>query len=120
MLIEVRASKFSKDKYRVKFWNSGKGTAYGVNFELPSKGTEGLIRRDKGPYEFEFLESGKSFEEVLIVYNGVPNKFEIITLWKEEGEYGQRKKTSYFLLGLIVIFDWGAFDSEFNYCMEKF
>src|SRR5690625_4373683 len=89
-LIEARAYKMSKDKYRVKFWNSGKGTAYDVNFKLPLKGTEGLIRRNKVPYEF--LEPGKSFEEVLIVLSGAPNKFEIITIWKDESGVEKSKK----------------------------
>ena len=76
--VETRIMKISKGKYRMKVWNSGKATAYNVDFEIPDE-CKGMVRRDKVPYEF--LESGKSFEEYVLVYGGTPNKFKVITTW---------------------------------------
>lgn len=79
----------SKGKYKIKFWNSGKSKAYNVNFEV--KGIYGnMILKEKVPYET--LESGKSFEERIMVADGSPNKFEIITTW-ENGEGKSYSKT---------------------------
>jgi hypothetical protein len=78
--VEVRIYNVSKDNYRMKFWNSGKGTAYNVDFVTPEQ-LKGIVWRDKVPYEF--LEPGKSFEEHVMVYAGVPRKFIVIITWSD-------------------------------------
>lgn len=78
--IEARIVKISKGKYRIKFWNSGKATAYNVNFEV-EESYNGMIFRDKVPYET--LEFGKSFEEIIVVTMGSPHKFEVTTTWED-------------------------------------
>lgn len=62
----------------MKFWNSGKGIAYNVNFVTPDQ-LKNIVWRDKVPYEF--LEPGKSFEEHVMVFSGVPRKFKVVTTW---------------------------------------
>ena len=78
-IVEARIYKVSKGKYRLKIWNSSQASAYDVDFEVPEE-LKGLVFRDKVPYEV--LESGKSFEESVIYYNGMPPKFTVKTTWK--------------------------------------
>ena len=79
--IEARVAKVSKRNYKMKIWNSGKATAYSVDFVIPEE-CKGVIWRSKVPYEF--LESGKSFEEVVFVHSGTPDKFNVTTTWKDK------------------------------------
>lgn len=79
--VDARIVNISKNKYKLKVWNSGKATAYNVDFEIPSE-YNGIIWRDKVPYEF--LEPGKNFEEHVLVHMGTPRKFTITTTWKDE------------------------------------
>lgn len=78
-IVEARIYKVSKGKYRLKIWNSSQATAYDVDFDVPEE-LKGLVFRDKVP--FEALEPGKSFEESVIYYNGMPPKFTVKTTWK--------------------------------------
>jgi hypothetical protein len=79
--IEARIMNISKGNYRMKVWNSGKATAYNVDFKIPSE-YSGMVWRDKVPYEF--LDSGKNFEEVVLVHGGTPNKFKVTTTWEDK------------------------------------
>ena len=79
--VEVRVIKISKGNYRMKVWNSGRATAYNVDFKIPEE-YKGMVRRDKVPYEF--LESGKNFEEHVLVYDGAPNKFKVTSTWTDK------------------------------------
>lgn len=79
--VEARVMKISKGKYKMKVWNSGKATAYNIDFEILNE-CKGMVFREKVPYEF--LESGKNFEEHVIVHNGTPNKFKVTTTWTDE------------------------------------
>lgn len=89
-LVDARIVKIAKGKYRLKVWNSGKATAYNVNFEVPSE-CEDMIMKDKVPYEF--LEPGKSFEEIVIFYYGALEKFKIIITWENKnGEFFSKEQ----------------------------
>lgn len=79
--IEARIMKICKGKYVMKVWNSGKATAYNVDFKI-SEEYKGIVWREKVPYEF--LESGKNFEEYVMVHSGTPNKFKITTIWTDK------------------------------------
>ena len=79
--IEARIVKISKNNYRMKIWNSGKATAYNVDFSAEEV-VEKNIFKDKVPYAF--LEPNKSFEEHFLVHSGVPQKFSVTTVWKDE------------------------------------
>ncbi|SDH44045.1 hypothetical protein [Desulfosporosinus hippei] len=79
--VEARIIKISKGNYKMKVWNSGKATAYNVDFTIPQE-CKGMIWRDKVPYEF--LESGKNFEEHVLVHFGTPEKFKLTTTWTDE------------------------------------
>lgn len=79
--VEARVMKISKNNYKMKVWNSGKATAYNVDFKIPEE-NKGMVWRDKVPYEF--LESGKSFEEHVMVHHGTPSKFKVVTIWTDE------------------------------------
>ena len=79
--IEARVMKISKGNYKMKMWNSGKATAYNVDFIIPEE-FKGIVWRSKVPYEF--LESGKSFEEHVLVHSGTPDKFKVTTIWNDK------------------------------------
>jgi len=79
--VEARVMKISKGNYRMKIWNSGKATAYNVDFKIPEE-YKGMVWRNKVPYEF--LESGKNFEEHVMVHMGTPNKFKVTTTWTDK------------------------------------
>lgn len=82
--IEARIIRISKGNYQMKIWNSGKVTAYNVDFEVPQE-VSGFIFKDKVPYEF--LEPAKNFDEHVIVCSGMPSKFKVTTKWEDaEGE----------------------------------
>lgn len=87
--IEARIMKISKDKYKMKIWNSGKSTAYNVDFEVPEE-CKNMIWKQKVPYEF--LDPGKSFEEIVTVYFGTPDKFKVTTTWNNEEGYKYSKE----------------------------
>jgi hypothetical protein len=76
--VEARVVKISKGNYKMKVWNSGKATAYNVDFETQPE-YEKMVFKEKVP--FEFLEPGKSFEEHVLVYMGTPRKFNLTTHW---------------------------------------
>jgi hypothetical protein len=76
--IEARVVNISKRAYRLKIWNSGKATAFNVDFTVAE---EISVLREKVPYEV--LEPGKSFEEHIIVQFGTPRKFSITTTWTD-------------------------------------
>jgi len=76
--VEARIIKISRNNYRMRIWNSGKATAYNVDFSIPEE-YRAMVWREKVPYEF--LESGKSFEERVMVHYGNPNKFKVTTTW---------------------------------------
>lgn len=79
-LVEARISKISQGKYVLKIWNSGKATAYNVDFTSFNEGG-GMVMREKVP--FDYLEPGKGFEEHVIVYSGMPSKFRLTTVWED-------------------------------------
>lgn len=79
--VEARVIKISKGNYKMKVWNSGKATAYNVDFKIPEE-YKGMVWREKVPYEF--LESGKNFEEHVMVHFGTPNKFKVTTTWTDK------------------------------------
>lgn len=78
--VEARIMKISKGNYKMKVWNSGKSTAYNVDFEIPEE-YKNMVWREKVPYEF--LDSCKSFEEYVMVHMGSPNKFKVTTTWTD-------------------------------------
>ena len=87
--IEARVMKISKGNYKMKIWNSGIATAYNVDFIIPEE-CKGIVWRSKVPYEF--LESGKSFEEHVLVHSGTPDKFKVITTWNDKQEIPYTKE----------------------------
>lgn len=79
--VEARIYNVSKGRYRMKIWNSGKATAYDVDFDMDEE-NRGYIRRELVPYEI--LEPNKSFEEYVMVHSGTPNKFMVTITWKDK------------------------------------
>lgn len=79
--VEARIYNISNGKYKLKIWNSGKATAYNVDFKVEDK-MRGMIFRNNTP--FEYLETGKSFEETAVRANGMPGKFKVITSWENK------------------------------------
>jgi len=79
-IVEARIYNVSKGKYRLKIWNSGQTAAYNVDYIMPED-LKNIVLRDKVP--FEILEAGKSFEEHIISYMGIPSKFSIKTTWDD-------------------------------------
>ena len=88
--IEARIINISRDKYRMKIWNSGDLIAR--NIEVKTEDNAGLIfMGDMLPYEE--LDAKKSFEIPLIIYPGTSRKSYVITSWTEEnGEVRENKQ----------------------------
>lgn len=61
--IEARVVKISKGNYKMKIWNSGKATAYDVDFVIPEEYKD-IVWKTKVPYEF--LESGKNLKKLYL------------------------------------------------------
>lgn len=82
--IQARIYNISKNKYKLKVWNSGNTTAYNIIVDIPTE--FGIILfKDKMP--FEYLNPGKSFEEKVLIYVGASPKFKVISTWEnQEGE----------------------------------
>jgi hypothetical protein len=79
--VEARITKYSTNNYKMKVWNSGKATAYNVDLIISDE-YKGLLFKEKTPYEF--LEAGKSYEEIFIVNMGTPRKSTLTTTWKDK------------------------------------
>lgn len=79
--VEARIIKISKGKYVMKIWNSGKATAYNIDFSIPEE-YRNMVWREKLPYEF--LESGKNFDEYVMVYGRCPSKLKVTTTWEDK------------------------------------
>lgn len=79
--IEARIVNISKGNYKIKIWNSGDERAYDVDYDIPS---EYRITMTKFVTPFEYLDTGKSFEEDVSISMESQRKFKIITLWKNE------------------------------------
>lgn len=74
--VEARVIHFSKDKYKLKVWNSGNVKVYNVSAKI-EEGSQIILPESKMP--FDELEPKKSFEEYLIVPTGAARKFKIMT-----------------------------------------
>lgn len=89
-IVEARIYNISKGKYKLKIWNSGQVEAHDVDFQVPDE-LKGIVFRDKVP--FEVLEPGKSFEEYIMYFNGIPPKITVKTTWKDtKGEQHEKEQ----------------------------
>ena len=89
-IVEARIYNVSKGKYKLKIWNSGQAAAYDVDYEVPEE-LKKVVFRDKVP--FEILESGKSFEEHIVYYMGMPSKLYVRTTWNDaDGNRNEREQ----------------------------
>ena len=79
--VEARFITVGKGKHRLKVWNSGNATAYNVSARFD--GDVGIIIMDRDKQPFDELEARKSYELVLVTYNGSASKFRIITEWTD-------------------------------------
>lgn len=79
--IQTRIYNISKNKYKLKVWNSGNTTAYNIAVDIPTE--YGIIlSKDKMP--FEYLDPGKYFEENVLIYVGASPKFKAISTWENQ------------------------------------
>lgn len=79
--VEARFITVGKGKHRLKVWNSGNATAYNVSARFD--GDVGIIIMDRDKQPFDELEARKSYELVLVTYDGSASKFRIITEWTD-------------------------------------
>lgn len=79
--IEARIVNISKNKHRIKIWNSGTKVAYDVDYMIPQ---EYQIILNKRVTPFESLPPGQSFEEHVIIHMQSEKKYRVITTWKDE------------------------------------
>ena len=79
--VEARINHITKDKYKIKIWNSGNSIAKNVKASW-DKGI-GIIVFDQEKMPFEFLEPQKSFDLSISPYSGSPRKMQIITEWED-------------------------------------
>ena len=78
--VEACVYSISKGKYKLKIWNSGKATAYNVDFDV-SEECKSMVFKEHVP--FEFIEPNKNFEEHVIVHMRAPQKFKVTTKWQD-------------------------------------
>lgn len=86
--VEARIIKISRDKYKMKIWNSGKVDVRNVDVKLEGVQTK-LFANDKLPYQE--LTVGKSFEISIMVYMGMAQQFRAITSWIDSDGTPQEK-----------------------------
>ena len=79
--VEARFITVGKGNHRLKVWNSGNASAYNVTARLD--GDVGIMIMDREKQPFEELEARKSYELVLITYDGSASKSKIITEWTD-------------------------------------
>lgn len=79
--IEARIINIAKNKYKLKVWNSGNARAYNVEVSIPSEYNI-IIMKTKMP--FEYLDSGNSFEEHVIIHMQSARKFKVMMTWEDE------------------------------------
>lgn len=81
--VEARLITIGKSKHRLKVWNSGNTTVYGVTARFD--GDPGIILMDHDKQPFDELEPGKSYELIAIPHGQCAPKFKIITEWTDMG-----------------------------------
>lgn len=86
--VEARVINVSKNKYKLKVWNSGNVKVYNVSAKF-EKDSQIILMDSKMP--FDELEPKKSFEEYLIVHTGSARKFRITTSWEDADGNRQEK-----------------------------
>ncbi len=83
--IEARINHISKDRYKIKVWNSGNTVAKNVMASWEEQ--DCMIFYDLEKMPFESLEPQKGFELSATIFFGAPRKLFITTTWEnEEGE----------------------------------
>lgn len=83
--IEARINHITKDKYKIKIWNSGNAEAKNVTASW-DKGSK-IISFEQEKMPFEFLEPQKSFDLAISTCSGSPRKLCITTAWEDsDGE----------------------------------
>lgn len=86
--VEARIIHETKNKFKIKVWNSGNSIA--KNIVASWENSEGIICFDKEKMPFEVLEPKKGFELVIDTYGNAPGKLQIKTEW--ETESGEKKE----------------------------
>ena len=79
--VEARVITIGKGKHRLKVWNSGNTTVYGVTARFDGDPGIFIVDQDKQP--FDELEPGKSYELVIVPYGDYGSKFRLITEWTD-------------------------------------
>lgn len=78
--VKARIYRISSDRYRIKVYNTGKGIAYNVNYDI-SKEYQIILHKNIVP--FEILNPGCNFEEPVTIYNGSSRKYKVNIFWED-------------------------------------
>lgn len=89
--VEARIYHYSKDKYKIKIWNSGSAIASNVNVVFQDS-VKIILLDGKEKLPFEFLEPQKGFELNILGYNGAPKKLCIRTEWDDNANERHHKE----------------------------
>lgn len=87
--VEARVITMGQGRHRLKVWNSGNTTVYGVTARFD--GEPGIFIGDQDKQPFDELEPQKSYELVVILYGQHASKFKIITEWTDADGQKQSK-----------------------------
>lgn len=87
--VQARIIHVSKSSYKMKIWNSGNSNAKNVTASWDDESVV-VLNRDKMP--FEVLEPQKGFDLSIAVYDGMPGKVKIITVWEDEDGNSNNKE----------------------------
>lgn len=80
--VEARHIKVGPKAHRIRISNTGKVRAFGIRYEASEETTDIVLFHDKEPYDF--LDPGESYDENIVVTWGAPQKFKVITYWKDD------------------------------------
>ncbi|MCR4556646.1 MAG: hypothetical protein K5779_02345, partial [Saccharofermentans sp.] len=80
--VEARINHITKDKYKIRIWNSGNSTAKNITASWDGAGKVLFFDQEKMP--FEFLEPQKGFDLTITTCFGSPGKLCITTGWEDE------------------------------------
>lgn len=80
--VEARINHITKDRYRIKIWNSGNAAAKNITASWARESQILFFDQEKLP--FELLEPQKSFDLAISTYSGSARKLCITTEWEDD------------------------------------
>ena len=93
--VEARHIKVGPKAHKIRIGNTGKVRAFEIRYEADEETKGVILLHDKEPYDY--LDPGESYDESIVVTLGAPQKFKVMTYWKdsEGNEHSRENVISY-------------------------